>query len=178
MHDRLASESGHETHRVSRIYVHPLYSTLSRQHDLALLKISTPIGINNKNIVPVCLNTEMDNLVYMTIYAVGWGAHKTGLKSVSRKHEVTQSVLTDSTCKITYGRFYNGTQQFCAGRKGENRDTCTGDSGGPIHLQKVADMRWYQVGLTSFGMTNCGDGGVYSRINAYTEWIQSIVGSK
>ncbi len=61
------------------------------------------------------------------------------------------------------------------------RDTCEGDSGGPIF---VADSRgqWLLAGVTSRG-TNlnqslCGDGGVYVRVDEYRSWIDSVIASQ
>ena len=47
-----------------------------------------------------------------------------------------------------------------------------GDSGGPLVVQDGA--KWYLGGLTSWGY-GCGDGGVYTRVSLYFQWVQDII---
>lgn len=51
-----------------------------------------------------------------------------------------------------------------------------GDGGGPLVCEK--DRHWYQVGVVSFGI-GCGRRnvpGVYTRVQAFEEWIKSTIG--
>ena len=68
-------------------------------------------------------------------------------------------------------------QMFCAAAKTDGRDTCGGDSGGPI-LSEDGKGGWVQVGVVSFGVGQCGNAalpGVYTRLALYTDWIRSVV---
>ena len=68
-------------------------------------------------------------------------------------------------------------QMFCAAAPNDGRDTCGGDSGGPI-LRKDASGRWVQVGIVSFGVGQCGKAslpGVYTRLALYTDWLRGVV---
>ena len=68
-------------------------------------------------------------------------------------------------------------QMFCAAAKTDGRDTCGGDSGGPI-LREDGKGGWVQVGVVSFGVGQCGNAalpGVYTRLALYTDWIRSVV---
>lgn len=53
------------------------------------------------------------------------------------------------------------------------KDSCSGDSGGPLLHRESADAPWYQVGVVSFGTKLCGVGkaGVYTKVAAFTDWI-------
>jgi secreted trypsin-like serine protease len=68
--------------------------------------------------------------------------------------------------------------EFVAGMPGLNRDSCTGDSGGPAYIE--VDGEWQLAGATSRATgksrRNCGDGGVYTRVAAYRDWIESEAG--
>lgn len=68
--------------------------------------------------------------------------------------------------------------EFVAGAPFLDRDSCNGDSGGPAYVQ--AGDHWYLVGATSrateSAVRRCGDGGIYTRVRAYDEWIRSVPG--
>lgn len=63
--------------------------------------------------------------------------------------------------------------QICAGGV-QGRDSCTGDSGGPLMtVYNDNSEQWYIEGIVSFG-TTCGTKGwpgVYTKVNAYLDWI-------
>ena len=68
-------------------------------------------------------------------------------------------------------------QMICAGAEVDGRDTCPGDSGGPI-LRRMPNGQLVQVGVVSFGIGQCGIAalpGVYTRLALYTDWMRSVV---
>lgn len=66
--------------------------------------------------------------------------------------------------------------QICAG--GQSKDSCRGDSGGPLMSVDTSDLtadRWYIEGITSFGSQMCGQENVpavYTRVDYYVDWIK------
>lgn len=70
--------------------------------------------------------------------------------------------------------------EFAAGKPYLDRDSCNGDSGGPAYVD--AGGEWQLAGATSRGITpiakdrHCGDGGVYTFVGAYRDWIGSVAG--
>lgn len=65
--------------------------------------------------------------------------------------------------------------QICAGTRGPVvKDTCSGDSGGPVMLQTY-DGRWFIVGIVSYGDSPCDGLGVYTNVKAFHSWITSYV---
>ena len=70
-----------------------------------------------------------------------------------------------------------GDSHLCAFDPVGQRDTCQGDSGGPLLLE--VDGVLELAGITSFGL-GCGSRnsvpGVYTRVSAHTEWIESVTG--
>lgn len=76
-------------------------------------------------------------------------------------------LLNDTECQEKF-KIVNTTVAICSGQEGENKDTCQGDSGGPLVV--FEEDRWQIVGITSWGF-GCGDGGVYTRVGYYLDWI-------
>ena len=71
-------------------------------------------------------------------------------------------------------------KQICAG--GENgKDSCSGDSGGPLMYFDMEEQRWFAEGVVSFGIM-CGEAGwpgVYTHLPKYYDWIlQHLVKQK
>lgn len=56
-----------------------------------------------------------------------------------------------------------------------SKDTCNGDSGGPLVARSQVNGRWHLVGVTSWGPNPCGEGGVYTRLSGFNDWILSTV---
>lgn len=59
----------------------------------------------------------------------------------------------------------------------EGRDSCGGDSGGPLLLKGSSIDDDQLVGIVSWGISCANDDypGVYSRISYYYDWIQSTI---
>lgn len=85
-------------------------------------------------------------------------------------------LLNSSTCSDLFRGFQHRNSQLCAG--GEvGRDSCKGDSGGGLYIQKEGGQPWYLIGLVSFGSKNCGDGrpGIYTRVSTFIPWIEDTM---
>ena len=68
-----------------------------------------------------------------------------------------------------------GTTQLCAGEDG--KDSCAGDSGGPMLSSELNNGRWAVIGIVSFGARGlCANSlfpGVYTRVDKYLDWIEN-----
>lgn len=81
-------------------------------------------------------------------------------------------IVNQKMCADYYKGFGGITQQMiCAGYKEGGRDACQGDSGGPL----VCNGKL--IGCVSWGYGCAVEHypGVYSRVAAVRDWIQSIV---
>lgn len=66
--------------------------------------------------------------------------------------------------------------QLCAGGEA-NKDSCYGDSGGPLMKLHERNNQWILEGVVSFG-TRCGTQnwpGIYTRVSKYLDWITSNI---
>lgn len=65
----------------------------------------------------------------------------------------------------------------CAGYSEGKKDSCEGDSGGPLMLERD-DGRWSLVGTVSHGIRCAYPNmpGVYMRMTYYRPWIERVTG--
>ena len=107
---------------------------------------------------------------------VGWGATFTYGRAETILRQATVPLVTKKECKAAYNRVNVnidiGDTKICAGKG--RRDTCSGDSGGPLLADHLGDKHWSVIGITSFGV-DCGRAdfpGVYTRVDKYLHWIK------
>jgi len=167
------------TAKIRRKIIHPKFEPVSLENDLALLELISPVKLK-ENIIPACLHKDREYLVGQRGWVTGWGitSEEGSLSPVLRELEVP--ILSNRECERLYSRA--GHPQHiplifvCAGYKEGGRDSCDGDSGGPLSVE-LEDGRWYIAGVVSWGI-GCGEvnqPGVMVRLAQYTDWIQQYV---
>ncbi|XP_015598885.1 serine protease snake isoform X2 [Cephus cinctus] len=173
-----------QNRRVIERIKHPEYKRPSQYHDIALLKLESPVEFN-AFVRPACLHTGNTLEAQTKGVATGWGhVEWQGDGGSNDLLKVTLSLVPQSSCnesfssgtvdsKIRFGIV--GDWQICAGEVG--KDTCQGDSGGPLAIFNTDHYCMYDViGVTSFGRL-CGSivPGVYTRVSYYVPWLESII---
>lgn len=164
---------------ISETIVHQQYGPreLAKPNDIALLRLRYPVTYS-RSISPICLPTKQEFLnnrftgVSMTV--AGWGRTENSTQS-KIKLKLDVPISADAECSATYKR--NGAtltdRQICAGGE-KGKDSCSGDSGGPLMYQQTSDYTWYLFGIVSFGPLNCGTRdfpGIYTLVPKYLTWI-------
>lgn len=91
------------------------------------------------------------------------------------KLKVVLPVTDQPTCQKAYNVWNRkiGNTQICAGGAA-GKDSCSGDSGGPLMSQEGEPLRGVLVGVVSYGPSNCGTEGfpgVYTFVGAFVNWI-------
>lgn len=67
----------------------------------------------------------------------------------------------------------------CAGLASGGKDSCEGDSGGPLTIYDHKRRAWLLVGIVSNGI-RCAEPnlpGVYTRISSFLPWIAAVTAS-
>lgn len=70
-----------------------------------------------------------------------------------------------------------GAGHVCAGGK-EKKDSCVGDSGGPLMWYDRYNANWVLSGIVSLGPKACGTEdvpGLYTKVDEYIDWIEKSI---
>ncbi|XP_059480356.1 proclotting enzyme-like [Neocloeon triangulifer] len=165
------TETKHVEKKVKRLVRHRGFDSRTLYNDIAILTLDSPVTFTSM-IRPICLPTGSDAYDGKKATVVGWGSLRESGPQPSILQEVNIPIWTNTECRTKYGNAAPGgiVEHFiCAGEAG--RDSCSGDSGGPL---MVNNGRWTQVGVVSWGI-GCGKGqypGVYTRVTSFLPWIQ------
>ncbi|MEU8548897.1 serine protease [Streptomyces roseoverticillatus] len=150
------------------IIVHPLYKSDSA-YDMAVLELDRPV----EGIAPIKLPTAgTDALIRPGQQATvtGWGLTDTKFgHTPDRLRQVDVPLLSHNECKVSYSS-YNDEVNICAGVEG--KDSCNGDSGGPIFRKVPGRQEPIQIGVVSYGEGCAGQGapGIYTSLSSAKLW--------
>ncbi|XP_058448159.1 serine proteinase stubble isoform X3 [Malaya genurostris] len=170
---------GYQERRVQIVASHPQFDPRTFEYDLALLRFYEPV-IFQPNIIPVCVPDGDENFIGRTAFVTGWGRLYEDGPLPSVLQEVTVPVIENKICETMYrsaGYIEHIPHIFiCAGWKKGGYDSCEGDSGGPMVIQRP-DKRFLLAGVISWGI-GCAEAnqpGVYTRISEFRDWINQIL---
>merc|ERR1712210_313415 len=111
----------------------------------------------------------------------GWGRLEYGGGVPNILHQVSVPVIDNDSCQdmfVTSGHKKTIRESFlCAGYAEGKKDSCEGDSGGPLMYQGE-DGRWLLMGTVSHGIKCAYPNlpGVYMRMTFYKPWIERVTG--
>ncbi|XP_030632245.1 mannan-binding lectin serine protease 1 [Chanos chanos] len=183
---------------VEHIVLHPDFDPRNYNHDIALVKLSRAVELNEL-VRPICLPPPAEDgsppsPQPRTLGLVaGWGISATNASSsdgaltsepgvtAEQLQYVKLPVVPQEECEDSYSSRsmnYNITRNmFCAGYYEGGQDTCLGDSGGAFVMEDPNTGRWVVQGLVSWGgPEECGSQrvyGVYTRVANYVQWLHT-----
>ncbi|XP_042295907.1 gilatoxin-like [Sceloporus undulatus] len=140
-------------------------------NDIMLIKMNASITYS-EIIAPVKLPTVAPSKKTQC-QVMGWG-------STSPSEEiypdvpycVSIDILNNQVCQAAYPWWHVTDKMLCAGVLEGGKDSCRGDSGGPLICGDVLQ------GIVSLGGYPCAqplEPGVYAKVGSYLDWIQSII---
>jgi endonuclease G len=159
-----------------RFVQHPGYAQSRREHDISVMILRQDAATRP---VPLASSAEITGAREVRLTGFG-NDDRNSTRGFGRKRTVEVDVLSirrrpDDEVEADEVRFnFDADLEFVAG--GNGFDSCNGDSGGPAYLTTGASRK--VAGLTSRAIANsgspCGDGGVYTRIDAQMDFIGRV----
>jgi len=178
-HNIAINEPTQQIRSVTRVIAHPSYNPVNNDNDLALLELTTPVNLNDRvATIPLLHSPTDDALTAPGILAIvtGWGATVDSHASWSPTlQEVAVPIVSNATCNSALPGPSITDNQICAGFAAGGKDSCYGDSGGPLIVPNGGG--WKQTGIVSYGY-GCAKPnlyGVYTRVSRYITWIGQYV---
>ncbi|XP_017767893.1 PREDICTED: serine protease easter-like [Nicrophorus vespilloides] len=162
---------------IEKVIVHPNYNDSVKSNDIALIRLNSDVHFSDF-VRPICLPSDDDYArVGEKLFVAGWGRTETA-KSSAVKLKVQVPVTSRIYCrnKFRQANIPIRDGQICAGGE-KGRDSCTGDSGGPLMKGNPETEQWFVAGIVSFG-TTCGTESwpaVYTHVSVYNDWIHRNV---
>ncbi|XP_073831794.1 trypsin-like [Musca autumnalis] len=155
---------------VERIVKHEGYNPTVTIHDIALLKLESPlpfyIALGHVNL-PKDTQTQYEN---KDVTLIGWGLNEcfqTMGSLTSRLNKVSLKTITLNECRLSLLSVVHKTN-LCAGGNGKGQ--CSGDSGGPLMLNNR------QIGVVSWSLKPCAKKpGVFTNVSYYIDWIKETI---
>ena len=161
---------------VDQIIIHPDFNDYTSDFDLALLHLRHSSQQQYIRIIP------QDDPLGLTApdtqaTIIGWGdTLKPFMSYPEDLQEVVLPIIPNQMAAQAYYPDEITDNMLAAGYAAGGRDSCTGDSGGPLMVQDGAE--WVQAGIVSFGNGCARPGfyGIYTRISKVTNWIYQRTG--
>ncbi|CAG2121444.1 unnamed protein product, partial [Medioppia subpectinata] len=176
-HDIKDWTEGMSKHTVSKLIAHHDYNKHDfGVNDIALIKVNQEFRFNASKWLQnsVCLPAEDYNARGRSATATGWGAAAHYRPPARILKAIDMPVLNQDECRLKHIDyvFLKDTQICCGGQL--DRDTCFGDSGGPVI--EMVNNRAVLVGITvgSPQKEDCGVEswpGIYTDVTKYIKWI-------
>ncbi|XP_034073671.1 transmembrane protease serine 9 [Gymnodraco acuticeps] len=160
---------------IQRIVIHPAFNGSTMDHDVALLELAVPAPMSY-TIQSVCLPSPVHRFpIEAECYVTGWGSMREGGSLTNMLQKAAVSIIEQADCKQPY-RDALTPNMMCAGYMEGGKDTCWGDSGGPLTCREPSG-HWFVAGVTSWGH-GCGRSGfpgVYTRTTSVRKWISTYL---
>lgn len=164
--------------RVERVVLHPLWLEEGFPHDIALIKLTTPV--EGAVTIPLYLDSDEEGRLVTLIGNGDLGDGTTGPTGNDGRFRAATNRIDNLSDSWLAWRFDGPNDPGTTPMEGISGP---GDSAGPAFIQR--DGRYFVAGVSSGQDTQATGGregryGVteyYTRVSAYSDWIASVVAS-
>ena len=141
----------------------------NREHDIALLRLTSPVEIQNSTMyAPACLPRSSALSSFTNLRTLGFGKNFRWTKTL-QSLDLTEVPI--DTCIRQYPK-YVAQSNICAGGIGQS--ICRLDFGGPL-LENANDVTRV-VGVSSFGYCILPKPSIFTRVSSHLDWIYQNTG--
>nr|XP_014345786.1 PREDICTED: trypsin-like [Latimeria chalumnae] len=162
-------EGSEQNFKPTKIIRHPGFNPSTLDNDIMLIKLSQPASLN-PNVRTSPLPSSCADAGTMCLIS-GWG------KTVSNRDEypsrlqcLDAPVLSAKQCNDSLPDLLTNNM-FCAGYLEGGKDSCEGDSGGPV----VCNGQLQGVVSWGYGCAMKNFPGVYTKVCNYVSWIRDTM---
>ncbi|OMJ19318.1 Trypsin epsilon [Smittium culicis] len=190
-------KSNKNVHQVYQTIPHPGYNMYTAQNDIGIIILSGKTNLPESSYAKI-YDLKIEN--NSSVKAAGWGlTSNTDDSSIpDTLMSVSLNISSSKECKTFNPNWLNNNEATVCVAAIDGKDTCYGDSGGPLSFS--GDPSLPLIGVTSFGNSpsgleklqnrslkrqapqtqdkpSCGDEGGYSfytRVYYYIDWISKV----
>lgn len=167
-----------QSRKAVKIYNHQNYQDSKYHYDIAVIKVDRPFTFTSY-VRPICLpDSEKEFPDDLACHVSGWGATKSAGSIVDVLRHVQVNIINWKVCQLPS---WMGSSikdyMLCAGKEDGGRDSCGGDSGGPLSCYVKSAATWKLAGVVSWGV-ECAirrTPGVYSSAHYFKDWIWDYI---
>ncbi|RZB70351.1 Trypsin domain containing protein [Asbolus verrucosus] len=167
---------------IDSVRIHEDFESKGAMSDIALIRLNGSATFTNF-VKPICLPLKLTPLQkHEPLWIAGWGKIENSQSNEYVKYQFKRTMsnvklkaqiysLSKEDCERNMNYSPDDTQ-LCAGSD-NGADTCRGDSGGPLMVQRALknEYKTFLVGVVSFG-TRCGTrSAIYTKMSKFTDWI-------
>ncbi|KAJ8965353.1 hypothetical protein NQ314_004193 [Rhamnusium bicolor] len=157
--------------RIKEIIRHPNFHSPIKYNDIAIFVLDRHVEFT-AFVRPACLELRPEPEV-SRVLATGFGTLSYVTLNIISNDKCSEYIEDPETIPLNIT-----SSMLCAGVIEGGKDTCHGDSGGPLQiLSKKYYCMYSIIGVTSFGRF-CGyaySPAIYTRVSSYIPWIESVV---
>ncbi|CAH0403060.1 unnamed protein product [Chilo suppressalis] len=158
-------------HRIEQFIIHPLYSSLNYDYDIALLRLNKSLEFSHR-VGPVCLPFKFKNTTMpgSNLTILGWGTQDvSGGPTFNVLRKVYGHMIEQDACRVNVPSLTN--TQFCTNTPGD--DACQFGFGGPLLYADKETGAFFNIGIFSSGhvCANNDQPGVNTRVPPLLDWI-------
>ncbi|KAM6405822.1 serine protease 55-like [Pluvialis apricaria] len=163
-----------EEHKPDSLILHENFDRMSMENDIALILLSAPIEFSEEKI-PVCLPFMYDINTWQHCWVAGWGTTNGAMAVPASRvlQKVRMKLISREQCLELIPELVENV--LCAELEKEERGTCQVDSGGPLVCSYWNTMKWFQVGIVSWG-EDCAEKPnheILLSVYSYRGWIET-----
>lgn len=153
---------------VDLLAIHPKFNSETMNMDVAALYLSQDMSGEQVSTIALARKPAPPGSL---VKVSGWGSVVPNSTETARHvHSVIMPVWSHAACRAAYRGKHSINRNMICAAKAYRRDSCDGDSGGPMVYQGQL------VGIVSFGF-ECASGlpGVYTNVAKIRRWFMRIM---